>query len=124
MIQLTTLTNAANQKTSVQLADGSDVTLTFIYRAAVQRWSVNVEHQAISPNGKIKGMNLCTHPNALRQWRNNIPFGIAIVSTDQQDPVSLDDFVSGRITVFVLDESNGNTDVSQIEQNVFGEFVP
>lgn len=124
MIQLTTLNDSPNQETTVQLADGSVVTLRFIYRPSVQRWSVDVEHESIAPGGKIDGKGLCTHPNLLRQWRNTIPFGLSVISTDQQDPVSLQDFVSGRITVYVLDQSAGNTDVTDIEENVFGAYAP
>lgn len=124
MIQLTTLNDAPSQQTNVALADGSEVTLTLTYLPAVQRWSLDVQHQDIPPDGQALGLNLCTHPNLLRQWRNVIPFGLAVVSTDQGDPVSVEDFASGRIILYVLDSSQGEDDVEQVEENVFGAYAP
>lgn len=120
MIQLNNLTDDAIQQLQVPLADGSLVTLTFTYRAATQRWTCDVQHPTIPSGGAIYGMNLCVHPNILRQWRLIIPFGMAIESSDNGDPVTQEDFVNGRITVFILDNSDGNTDVDQVEENVFG----
>jgi hypothetical protein len=120
VIQLTNLTDDPIQQLQVALADGSLVTLTLTYRAATQRWTFDLIHTSMPPNGALNGRNLCVHPNILRQWRRIIPFGLSVTSSDNGDPVTLEDFVNGRITLFILDNSAGNTDVEQVEQNIFG----
>lgn len=115
MLQVDNLSDDASQLTHVVLSDGSLVTLALVYQPATQRWTVDISRNTFAVNG----LNLCVHPNLLREFRNIIPFGLAIVSTDGGDPVLIEDFVSGRITLFVLEAA----DVVAIEDNVFGALV-
>ncbi len=110
MQQLNNLTNDANQLMTFTLTDGSDLKLVFIYRPAIQRWSLNVSHALLTLNG----VNLCLGPNILRQWRNIVPFGLAVLSKDGLDPVDISDFQTGRITVYVLTPE----EVQQVENEV------
>jgi hypothetical protein len=105
MKKIDTLDDSATQTTSVSLDDGTTVSLTFRYLPTVQRWAFDVEHQDLT----TRGATLCLHPNILRSWRNVCRFGLAVSSTDGVDPVSLSDFSSGRVSVYVLDQTEINS---------------
>lgn len=115
MFALNNLTAAGNQTTTAILADGSSVILTFNYRAAIQRWTVDVMRGFFI----AKGLGLSTHPNLLRSWRNIIPFGIQIETADGTDPFMADDLQSGRVTINILDGTNGGTDLTDVEKENF-----
>lgn len=109
------LSDAADQLVTLQLPDGSTATLELMYRGASQRWVFNLAHQNF-PNGALNGQMLCAHPNILRNFKNLIPFGLAVVSTDGQDPAFIEDFANGRVSLYILSEA----DVDAVEQQVFG----
>lgn len=115
MQAITNLSDEADQITKVVLDDGSVVTFEFIYQAAIERWTMNVAHTDLTVNG----VNLCAGPNVLRDWRNLIPFGLSCLSTDGADPFYIEDFASGRITVYVLTAA----EVAAVETTVFGPLA-
>lgn len=109
---ISNLTNFANQITLLQLEDGSAVTLELIYQGTTERWIANVSYGTRAFNG----IGICCFPNIMRQWRNVIPFGIACTTADQTDPVSINDFLTGRASVYLLSAA----DVLEIEALTFG----
>lgn len=109
------LTTQAVQTTIALLSDGSSVTLTFRYRPAIQRWTVDVERDTFI----AKGIGLATNPNLLRLWRKVIPFGLAVATADGTDPFMADDLESGRVTVTMLDNTGTLTDVEAVEAASF-----
>lgn len=116
MITVDTLDDSPSQQTSVKLSDGSSVIFTFVFRPRLQRWVLNVsDNSTFTANGLM----LCVHPNLLRSFRRVIPFGLAVVSTDGADPFTLQDFSTGRISLYVLDNTTTNTDVTYVEENIF-----
>jgi len=112
MNQITTLTDDADQRMFYTLADGSAVQMEFVYRPAIQRWSVSLSYGSLSLSGYL----LCAGPNVLRQWRNLVPFGMAVASLDGQDPVAIDDFTTGRVQVFMIE----GQEVEDVESQVIG----
>lgn len=127
MFILNNLTLGSNQTAAAVLADGTTVTFVFAYHAAVQRWAVDVSYQAFA----IKGKGLSTHPNLLRLYRNIIPFGLQVLTADGTDPFMPSDLAAGaggaqaRVTIVVLDDTAGQTDVQQVEaQNFAAGAVP
>ena len=123
MITLTNLTLSGNQTSPVTLADGSTATFTFYYRAAVRRWFFDVSYPAA--NFTDQGKGLATFPNLLRLWRNVLPFGLAVATADGTDPFLASDLAPTgtnfppRVVVTVLDQTNGNTDVTDVETAFF-----
>ena len=116
MFTLGNLTISGNQTSAAILGDGSTVNFTFIYRAAVQRWTVDVSRQGF----EAKGIGLSTHPNLLRSWRNIIPFGLQVVTVDGTDPFMADDLVGSqgtpaRVIINILDGTGTNTDLDDAE---------
>lgn len=115
MVLIDNLSDAADQVTNLQLYDGSIATLELIYLGTIQRWMFNISHPDF-PGGSLNGQILCVHPNILRQWKKILPFGLAIISASGGDPVGIEDFASGQITLYVLDA----TDVQAVEETFFG----
>ena len=111
MQAITNLDNSADQVTNVVLSDGSVAQFEFIYEPAIERWMFNLTH----PDITVNLLNLCAGPNMLRDWRNVIPFGLACLSTDGADPFYIDDFQSGRITLYVLNAA----EVAAVESDVY-----
>jgi hypothetical protein len=110
--QITNLTNFADQVTQLQLPDGSLATMELIYQGTTERWIMNITYGTFTANG----IGVCTYPNILRQWKEILPFGIAFVTADQTDPFDINDFSTGRVSVYLLDQ----TDIATIESTVFG----
>ncbi len=112
MLLISNLSDEADQISKVVLDDGSVAAFEFFYRPAIERWMMSVSH----PDLVVNLINLCAGPNVLRSWRNVIPFGLACVSTDGADPFYIEDFASGRITLYVLNQA----EVAAVEATVFG----
>lgn len=110
--QITNLTNFADQVTQLQLPDGSSATMELIYNGATERWTMNIAYGAFSSNG----IGLCCYPNILRQFEEILPFGLAFVTADQTDPFDINDFSTGRVSVFLLTQA----DIAVINSTVFG----
>ena len=117
MFDIGNLTEEGNQTSSALLQDGSTVDLTFIYRAAVQRWTVDVERLGFS----AKAIGLSMHPNLLRGWRNIISFGLQVTTKDGTDPFLADDLTGDppRVIVTMLDGTDGRTDLTDVEEGNF-----
>lgn len=115
MVQITNLTSDSYQIKTISLGDGTTVQLTFQYRAAVQRWTVDVQYKTFICNG----IGMTTHPNLLRTWRNVLPFGLQITTVDGTDPFMADDLSSERVKVYLLDNTAGNTDIQTVEAENF-----
>lgn len=109
--QLTNLSNFADQTLVLQLPDGTTANLELIYQGASERWLMNISYASFTRNG----LNICCYPNMLRQYKEILPFGLAFVTVDQTDPVDINDFSTGRVLVYLLDQS----DIASIESDVF-----
>lgn len=110
--QITNLTNFADQVTQLQLPDGTTATMELIYQGAPERWIMNISYGSFTANG----IGVCTYPNILRQYEENLPFGLAFTTADQTDPVDINDFSTGRVSVFLLTQA----DIAVINTMVFG----
>lgn len=83
------------------------ISLTLQYMAFQQLWRMDVSYDETT----IKGILCVQSENILRQWKEILPFGIMIRSKDSLDPLFLNDFSSGRISLFLLNDN----EASQIE---------
>lgn len=112
------LTDSAFQTTTLQMPDGSTGALNLYYRASTPRWFFDFLHPALPKGGPV-GNGLVTYPNLLRPWQNIVPFGFACVTNDGQDPVAVDDFITGYATLYILNAS----DVLTVEADVFNNVL-
>jgi hypothetical protein len=81
------------------------IKLTLYYRPAIQMWFIDIDY-----NEKyINGIRICLSNNILRQWRKSLGFGILIDSNDLKEPMQIDDFSSGRVTMLLLSSDEVDT---------------
>lgn len=111
MTQIDNLTNFSVQETALLLEDGTSAIMGLVFNGATQRWVMSMQYGTKT----INSIGLCTYPNMLRQWKNIFPFGIAVATSDQTDPFTVDDFISGRVKVYLLNAA----DVIGVEQDIF-----
>ena len=112
---LTGLTDQPNQEFPITLPDGTTATLDLEFWPQQLGWYYNLTWDGQTPAFGLNGQYLAASPNLLRQWRNVIPFGIAITTLDGQDPTNQEDFVNGNCTLLLLNAS----DVGMVESTYF-----
>ena len=114
MKKINTISNRGKQTTQLLLDDGSVVVMELKYVDNNQGWMYSLTH---STSGfSVVNRRIVNSPNLLRAFRNVIDWGISCTTTDLQEPIFLDDFYTGRASLYLLNE----TDVSDIEELIRG----
>ena len=98
MQQITKLTDQSKQRIVIVATDGTLITFNFYYSETQECWNVDVSTASFLLNG----IQLVNSPNLLRNYRNIINFGLFVNSTDRLDPQYLNDFASGRVSLYLL----------------------
>lgn len=111
MKQIDKISKSPSQQYSLTTEDGNTVVLRLKYLPSQQQWMFGLQWSDWTLNGAI----LSCGPNILRGYKNNIPFGIAVVSNDGLDPLYLNDFTSGRVKLYLLNKA----DVLAVEKALF-----
>jgi len=113
MKQITEITNEYKQKLQPVLETGEEFTLQLKYSSQQNCWFANILYS----NFEIKNVKLVLSSNLLYQWKNILPFGLMIVSTDttpkSSDPFLLSDLTE-RVNIFILNKE----EISEIENIV------
>lgn len=99
MIQLKNITNSSNQSMVLSGENGEQITFQLIYQPTQQLWYFNLSYLDFD----AKGINLVVSPNILYKFKHLLPFGIAVISKDGQDPFYIDDFLTERVIIYLLD---------------------
>jgi hypothetical protein len=108
---LTGLTDQPNQLYPITLPDGSVVTMNLYFWEQQLGWYYDLSWSGQTPAWQLNGQQLVTSPNILRQWKNVLPFGITVSTSDGLDPTDIEDFANGNCTLLLLDVS----DIAAIE---------
>ena len=111
MQQITSITSSPKQQMSLVLDNNETVDFKLYYLGRQQSWFYDFIYNDLT----VKCSRVVLTPNALRQFKHNIPFGISFSSDDYVEPFSIDDFVSGRVSMYVLNKD----EVQQIESEIF-----
>lgn len=111
MKRLNRLNDNARQQYTLVGDDGITPTLNLVYMPRVSMWSFSITYGDFQLNQAM----LTASPNVLRNYRYNIPFGLAVTSTDGLDPFYLDDFTSGRINIYMLSAQ----EVQDVEDTIY-----
>lgn len=98
MTTLTGLSDQPKQQSNFVLPDGSSVSFYMEYRQQQKGWFADIVWQGVT----INGLRLTTSPNFLRQWQHLLPFGLALFTAGNVEPILLADFVNGVATIVVL----------------------
>jgi hypothetical protein len=118
MTILTTLTQDPNQANPIILPDGSKAVWTLYYRPQQKGWTYDLSwSNPLNPAlaFSLRGQRLVAGPNIIRQFRNQLPFGLMVQTAGQVEPIAQTTFTDGTTTVYVLDPQ----DVTSIETQIF-----
>ena len=122
MQQVTGISDLPAQVINLTADDGTAATLTMVFRPQQTGWFLDVEWNGTTPATEINGLRVTNFPNILRQWRNLLTFGIAVVTRDGLEPLAVTDFASGYATMIFLPSP---ADVALVESQVFnGRNLP
>lgn len=111
MKQITEITDDYNQKLDITTEDNQTFELKLTYNDQQQGWFYSVSFGELI----INGSRIVAGANILRSYQNIIPFGFSIAPNDGSEPVFLDDFSSGRVSFFLLNEE----EVQDIESDFY-----
>ena len=113
MYQLTQLGNDPKQEIEMLLDNGTRVVFTFEYKANQLGWFFGFQYDDTS----YQNIRLTTSYNILRAYRNWLPFGLRCDTQDMEEPLDLNDFITGYANVYLLTRE----DVQAIEGNYYGK---
>lgn len=114
MFQIQNLTNNSRQKQTLFLPDGTFILIEIYFIEMQQGWFItSLQYGDFS----VSGLRICNSPNLLRQFKNQIPFGLACFSTAEREPSLVDDFLSSNSQLFILTES----EVQEYEDYLSGQ---
>ena len=95
---LTGFSDSPAQTTTFTLEDGSAAKINLNFRAQQRGWFYDLEYK----NFLLTVQRIVNSPNLLRQFEKQIPFGLAVLTADGQDPMAQADFVGESAAVIVL----------------------
>lgn len=99
MLQITQLTSNAKQNQNLILQDGTSIFIEIEYKPQQLGWFItNLAYRSFS----VQNIRITTSPNMLRQFKNQIPFGMACFTVANQDPTLQEDFSSNRSQLYIL----------------------
>jgi len=103
MKAITALTADPKQNIKIVLDDGTTASLTLEFVASQRGWFYSITRTGWTG---VSRRRLVNSPNILRQFRGVIPFGFMCAVLDGQEPVYQDDFSTGRVQLYVLDQAD------------------
>lgn len=112
MQRITILNDNAKQKFKVQLETGEMVDFKFWFSHITTSWFFSFTFQ----DKTADNLMLSNCPNLIREYKSVLPFGIACTVADNYEPYKKDDFVSGRVNVYILDKA----EIERVENDIYG----
>jgi hypothetical protein len=111
MLYINKITNDPSQRMTLTGIPGYQIEMTLRFLPRTKRWVMGVSFGDVS----IQGVAVVCSLNLLRQFKNNIPFGISCIRADGLDPYALDDFSGKLANLYLLNAA----DVAEIEAEWF-----
>jgi len=97
------INQGTTQNFNLTIADGSIVNMTIYYIPQQMGWFYNLSWNNNTSSFILNGRRIVCSPNMLRQYQNNIPFGLSCATADGTEPMNVTDFTSGFAKLFLLD---------------------
>lgn len=110
MQQITGLSAAPKQEFKVQIEGGDIAIFNFYFLQSQIGWFFDITYG----NFKSTGLRLVNSLNVLNPYFNILRFGLMVEVPDGAEPYFLDDFISGRVNLYILSEG----EVKQIEDSL------
>jgi hypothetical protein len=95
------ITSDPKQIQDLILPNGKTATLRLEYKPMQLGWFMSLTYGDFS----VTNIRVVSGLNFLRQFKNLIPFGMACFNNDGHDPLLIQDFLSGRSELFIIDAS-------------------
>lgn len=111
MIRIPKITEDSSQSFNLRGEKGEAIGFSLRYLPRIRTWVFDI----INGTFTLTGAALVNSPNVLRNYRNNLTFGLLCTSTDGLDPAYLDDFINGRVNLFLLNQA----DIAAVEATYF-----
>lgn len=105
------LTSAARQLINVIGDNGEVIPLLMYFLPTQNGWAFDISYLDFS----LKGAYLTISPNCLRGYRNILPFGLLCTSTDGYEPQFIEDFIDGRVSLYLLNAE----EVAEVEAEIY-----
>lgn len=108
---ITEFTDNPKQTCTLVLENQETVAFNLYFYETQMSWYFDFTYNDIISNGNkvVLGVNI------LRNFKNIIPFGLAFQANDGVEPFAIDDFTTGRVTVYLLSKA----DVEACEANIY-----
>jgi hypothetical protein len=99
MLLIQQITSDPYQQQQLVLPDGSTVTIQMRYRDLQYGWFIeSLTYKTFT----LQGVRICVSPNLLRQFKNQIPFGLCCLTNSGAEPTQIQDFSSGNAQLFIV----------------------
>lgn len=125
MLQITGVTADPSQQLTVSMPDGTKLILNMQYIDQNSGWYFNPQAEGafgLNWNNQTwveNGRRIVSHPNMLRNYRLQIPFGLACFTTGNREPTQIQDFASGASNLYVLTAA----EVAEVETFLQGQKI-
>jgi len=94
------LTDNYLQKQTLILPDGTQLTMTVYYVPLQYGWFIT---NLVYGTFTLNSLRITVGPNILRQFKNQIPFGLACLANSvSREPMFLEDFNQGAFSLYIL----------------------
>ena len=101
MNQIQQITSDGKQKQAFVLPTNDIVVLELEFKPQQLGWFIS---KLTYKTFVLEGIRICVSPNLLYQFSNQLPFGIAVETTDNFEPMQITDFTSGYATMYFLND--------------------
>ena len=97
------ITNDAYQTQTLILESGQAVDVTMRFVPLQYGWFITeISYGTFT----LTGLRICVSPNMLRQFKNQIPFGLACYANSaSREPTQQQDFSSGAFSLYILTQA-------------------
>ena len=107
------ISDQPRQHMTILLADGTKADLTLEFKPMQKGWFFDIAWSGST--FRANGQRLVSAPNILRQYIDQIPFGIYCKTANNVEPFNQTDFVTGVCQLILLDSE----DVRYIDAAIF-----
>ena len=102
MIKITGITSSPYQSFNIpDPVTRKIIYFTLRFSPRTQNWFVDITYEGFTANGLklVRGFNI------LARHENTLPFGLGVAVSDNFEPFLINDFVSGRVSLWILTHS-------------------
>lgn len=108
---ITEFTDNPKQTCTLVLENQETVAFNLRFYETQLSWYFDFTYNDVISNGN----KVVLGANILRSFKHIIPFGLAFQANDGVEPFAIDDFVTNRVTVYLLSKA----DVEASEANIY-----